>query len=159
MALHLIVTDDDLQWARQAVDTAQHLFPGFCAEGVAYGLDKQRRAFEDRDLPLVVIARHWLNHYERSKNISERHSSYGCKHFAERWADCYVSNAALIAAAAGMGIRQRPTHLGSPNTYLALKYSSWAIGSNFTGGCSGLDPAVSSISVVNEQGELAPYKF
>jgi len=128
MGLSLIITNDDIQWAREAVDKARMLFPFFCSHG-AYPYDHEDPlVFEDEYLEGVVISREWLDHFEVAKNLNKTYGSYGCKHFAEYWSREYVCNGSLIAAAAGIGIRQELTYDASPNTFLAIKYNSWKPG-------------------------------
>tara|TARA_B100001094_G_C18059779_1_gene734445 strand:- start:77 stop:544 length:468 start_codon:yes stop_codon:yes gene_type:complete len=131
MGLSLIITNDDIQWAREAVDKARVLFPRFCSHGAYPYNRKDPLVFEDHYLEGVVISREWLDHFEVAKNFNKEHGSYGCKHFAEYWSGKYVCNGALIAAAAGIGIRQKLIHESSPNTFLAIKYSSWKLGSEW----------------------------
>jgi len=114
----IIVTPTDLVWAQNAAATARALFPGFCREGVAFGCDRQRTPWEDSSLPQVVIARHWLETQEEIQTPTR--NSYNLKHYAENWAGFYISNAALIAAAAGLGINQRLQDSTSPNTLVAI---------------------------------------
>ena len=129
MGLRIAVTPADLAWAAEAVDIAKGLFPNFCSEGIDTGFPEHgRHPFSHDHLVEVVIGRLWLEHFQRAERCNRNHSSYGCKHFAERWAGHYVSNAAFIAAAAGLGIVQKPCSLGSPNTVLAIKYSDWPQG-------------------------------
>ena len=129
MGLRIVITPADLAWAEEAVDIAKWLFPNFCSEGVDTGFpERGRHPFSDDHLVEVVIGRLWLEHFQRAERCNRNHSSYGCKHFAERWAGHYVCNAAFIAAAAGLGIAQKPCSLGSPNTVLAIKYSDWPQG-------------------------------
>jgi hypothetical protein len=133
MGLRILISPADLAWATEAVDKARWSFPRFCSEGVDTGFPGHgRHPFSDDRLVEVVISRLWLEHFQRAERCNRKHSSYGCKHFAERWAGHYVSNAAFVAAAAGLGIGQRPGSVGSPNTVLAIKYSSWPQGCRYS---------------------------
>lgn len=128
MGLTLVITTEDIEWAKDSVERAKLLFPRFCSHGANTYLGKGEPKFEDSYLDGVVISREWLKHFERTKSPTKTHGSYGCKHFAEKWAGQYVCNGALIAAAAGLGIKQRIDSAFSPNTLLAIKYSSWSKG-------------------------------
>ena len=139
MALRLIITPAELAWAKQAVEQAREVFPRFCTHGATTCRWKDEPNFDEHHLEGVVISRLWLQHFELTQNISRRHSSYGCKHFAENWAGRYVPNGALIAAAAGLGIKQKTCDLGSPNTLLAIKYSSWPKGISWDSCSPGID--------------------
>lgn len=114
----ITVTEDDLDWARAAVILAKRQFPGFCREGVSYGCDKSRSPWSDEALSQVVVAKHWLEAQEPIR--TPMRNSYGLKHIAESWAGFYISNAALIAAAAGLLINQRQIDPTSPNTLVAI---------------------------------------
>ena len=139
MGLQLIITPAELVWAEEAVQQAREQFPRFCSHGATTYSWKDTPCFDDNHLEEVVISKLWLEHFELTKNVSRKHSSYGCKHFAENWAGRYVSNGALIAAAAGLGITQKTCDLGSPNTLLAVKYSSWSKGISWNAIKPGLD--------------------
>jgi len=128
MGLTLVITTEDIEWAKDSVERAKLLFPRFCSHGTNTYLGKGKPKFEDRYLDGVVISREWLKHFERTKGPTKTHGSYGCKHFAEKWASQYVCNGALIAAAAGLGIEQRIDCAFGCNTLLAIKYSSWSKG-------------------------------
>lgn len=143
MGLRLIITPAEIEWARDAVQRAREQFPRFCSHGATTYRWKDTPIF-DCCFEEVVISKLWLEHFEHAKNVSRRHSSYGCKHFAENWAGRYVANGALIAAAAGLGITQKPCDVGSPNTVLAIKYNSWPKGISW----SSLNPAIDSVEVV-----------
>lgn len=114
----IIVTPEDLAWARGAALAAKRLFPGFCREGVSFGCDRNRTPWEESSLPQVVVARHWLEIQDHTKTPIR--NSYNLKHYAENWAGFYVSNAALIAAAAGLGVNQKLQDQTSPNTLVAI---------------------------------------
>ena len=128
MGLTLVITTEDIEWAKNSVERAKLLFPRFCSHGTNTYLGEGEPKFEDRYLDGVVISREWLKHFERTKGLTKTHGSYGCKHFAEKWAGQYVCNGALIAAAVGLGIKQRIDRPTSCNTLLAIKYSSWSKG-------------------------------
>ena len=128
MAIKLIITPAELVWAEEAVQMAKEQFPRFCRHGATTYRWKDIPRFDDDGLEEVVISKLWLEHFELTKNVSRQHSSYGCKHFTENWAGTYVANGSLIAAAAGLGITQKTCDFGSPNTVLAIKYSSWPKG-------------------------------
>jgi hypothetical protein len=146
MGLRIVITPADLAWAREAVEKAKWLFPNFCSEGIDTGFpEKGRHPFSDDHLEEVVICRLWLEHFQHAEHVSRTTSSYGCKHHAEDWAGRYVCNAALIAAAAGLGIVQKPANsFGSPNTVLAIKYSSWPQGRRYPSS----KPGVESVEVM-----------
>lgn len=145
MGFHIIITPADLAWAKDAVRKAKLLFPYFCSEGINTGFPEQgRHPFRDSDLEEVVLSRLWLEHYDHAAHINRRSSSYRCKHHAENWAGRYISNAALIAAAAGLGITQKSCQpYRGPNTYLAIKYSSWPKGLRY----STSKPGIESVEV------------
>lgn len=128
MGLTLVITKEDIEWAKASVEKAKSIFPRFCSHGADTYLGKGEPEFEDRYLDGVVICREWLKHFEQTKHPTKTHGSYGCKHFAEKWAGKYVCNGALIAAAVGLGIKQRLDDGFSPNTLLAIKYNSWSKG-------------------------------
>lgn len=147
MAERIVITPADLDWARSAVDTARLLFPRHCAHGInTYRPDSELGVF-DEELDQVVISRHWLEHFQHAGRPNPNHTSYGCKHFAENWSGRYVCNGALIAAAAGLGIDQKATDLGSPNTLLAIKYSSWTKGISWHWGT----PAIESVERLEQE--------
>ena len=139
MGLRIVITPAELVWAKEAVQQAREQFPRFCSHGAnTYSWNDTPR-FEDNQLEEVVISKLWLEHFARTKHVSRNHSSYGCKHFAENWAGRYVGNGALIAAATGLGIKQKTCDLFSPNTRLAIKYSSWPQGITWDCLRSGID--------------------
>lgn len=131
MGLILSITKDDIEWAEEAVENARKLFPRFCSHGIQPYEYHDPLVFEDEYLEGVVICKYWLKHFKAAASINRSYSSYGCKHFVEHWAGQYVCNGAFIAAAAGTSIKQAPVYGGSPNTFLAIKYSSWKGGSGW----------------------------
>jgi hypothetical protein len=53
------------------------------------------------------------------KTVNRRHSSYGWKHIAEKWAETYICNGVMIAAAYHMGVAVKIND--SPNPMLSIK--------------------------------------
>jgi hypothetical protein len=145
MGLRIVITPADLAWAADAVASAKERFPGFSPHGITtYQPGEITGEFGPVHLQEVVISRAWLSHFQHAEKLNRRHSSYGCKHFAEEWAGQYVCNGALIAAAEGLKIFQwaADSH-GTANTVLALKYSSWPDGTRYRH----FEPGVESVEV------------
>jgi hypothetical protein len=68
----------------------------------------------------VRICREWLEQGPPRKTINREHTSYGWKHVIEKERQCYVSNGALLLAAAELGIAGRRDGYRSPNACLAI---------------------------------------
>lgn len=62
----------------------------------------------------VALCAQWL----RTEGAVDARNSYGLKHDVENWADVYVSNGALIAAALGLGFEYERA---GPNVVLAAR--------------------------------------
>lgn len=65
---------------------------------------------------------------KRTSTVRRKHSSYRWKHEAERWGhnnklSSYVSNGALIQAAAELNCDIRPTEPGSINAWISIAYA------------------------------------
>lgn len=98
--------------------------PDLCYEGFGLGpfggkgrSPKERRVLlrEQREqllqpvgLEEIGAAIRFLDVAGRRKTVNTRHSSYGWKHVAERWAHRYISNGAFIAAALARGYAVEP---------------------------------------------------
>lgn len=61
----------------------------------------------------VSLCARWL----RAGHATGERNSYGLKHEVENWADCYIANGSLIAAALGMGYDFR---VDGPNAVVDL---------------------------------------
>jgi hypothetical protein len=70
----------------------------------------------------VEKAMEWiLANTEMRKTINKKHSSYGLKHVAEKWAKCYISNDALIEAMIRCGYSAQQCSPASPNYFFNIK--------------------------------------
>jgi hypothetical protein len=54
------------------------------------------------------------------KTVNRNFTSYTWKHRAERWADTYICNGSMIAAAFHMGVKVQREGYKSPNAFLAI---------------------------------------
>ncbi|MBW1673630.1 MAG: DUF4263 domain-containing protein [Deltaproteobacteria bacterium] len=70
------------------------------------------------------LACNWLSKLEKRKTINEKApSSYGLKHMAEDWANRYISNGVLIAAAIHLGFKYK-TYWDSCNVHFNISSRS-----------------------------------
>jgi len=84
------------------------------------------------DTERISVLMHWLReHIRPRKTINRQHSSYGLKHYVERYfqakgAPIYVPNGSFIAAAllVGYSCRRYP---GSPNPDFGMSERSWTL--------------------------------
>ena len=64
----------------------------------------------------IAACADWIRRQRTLKSFNRRHTSYGYKHYVERWFDVrgahvYVSNGSFIAAAIGLGFEGKPEGL------------------------------------------------
>lgn len=73
-------------------------------------------------LAQIELAAKWLLRQKWANHFRDKVGSYGSKHRAEEWAETYISNGSLIAAAIGLGMDYRRID-DTPNVWLTLHRS------------------------------------
>jgi hypothetical protein len=95
------------------------------AEEFADQLAEGRASLHD-GLDGVAASIEWLDLLSPHKTFNRRHTSYGYKHYVERYfrhvkgQPRYVSNGAFIAAAIGMGFRIDEIAIDHPNVHVNI---------------------------------------
>lgn len=89
------------------------------AEAIDRKLHEQQVALGER-LDEIAACADWIKQQRRIVALNLNHTSYGYKHFVERWFEHrgnyqYVSNGSFIAAALGLGFDGKPDQMDSPN--------------------------------------------
>lgn len=113
--------------SRQLIERAIEREPRLTYFGIGvYAENRKRAADVDREFNLlrtqllspeglaeVDLCERWLS---EGQDLDKR-NSYGLKHEVENWADAYISNGALIAAALGLGYEYA---VSGPNVVLSV---------------------------------------
>lgn len=113
--------------SRQLVERAIEREPRLTYFGLGVYAEKRKQSADvDREFDLlrtqllspeglaeVALCEQWLI---EGQNLDDR-GSYGLKHDVENWADAYISNGALIAAALGLGYEYV---VSGPNVVLSV---------------------------------------
>ena len=147
--------DFEVEW--KAVESIVNRHPWLCWQGYFRSEKDYRRSItnlqsdrcvdhwrDKRYLDQVYRAKCWLNLLKPSSRFNRRHTSYGLKHFCERWwrpyvsplfsvcdgytsVSSYVSNGSLILAALSLGWDFSTTNEGRnacPNVYFPFSEKS-----------------------------------
>jgi hypothetical protein len=88
-------------------------------------LERNRASIcEPRSLAQFMAARRWLRQFIKTKALSDKGSSYGLKHVAERDIG-YLTNGVFIAAAIAEGFKVRRIR-DTANAQIAISAKAWA---------------------------------
>lgn len=116
--------------AEKAVGIIMREWPDLTCWGFSHpnadGFAKARAELQSDGISYFIRAVEWLRHIPRRKTVNL--GSYWLKHQAEWWAEGYISNGVLIAAAIYLGFRVECIS-GTPNALINVAgRSKWPQG-------------------------------